>query len=120
MLKIYHNTRCSKSRSACELLSEHHQKFETVEYLKTPPSAQELDHLLKLLGMEPHEIVRKGEDAFKELKLDKNPPKTRKAWIDILAKNPILIERPIVTDGKKAVIGRPPERVLELISGKSK
>lgn len=111
----YHNQRCSKSRSTLSLLEEAGVEVQVINYLETPPSSTELDHLLKLLGKEPQEIVRTGEDRYEELGLKKNPPKTRKAWLDLLVKNPILIERPIVTDGKRAVLGRPPENVQVFI-----
>lgn len=114
-LKIYHNNKCSKSRSAHELLIQSGKPLEVVEYLTTPPTAAELEEILKLLGLPPEKIVRTGEARFQELGLDKSPPTSRDAWIQVLVANPILIERPIVTNGTCAVIGRPPERVLELI-----
>ena len=114
MLKIYHNTRCSKSREACSILSEKGIKSEIIEYLKTPPSQKEIKELLKMLGMKAEEIVRKGEPLFKEKFAAKKL--TEEQWIKILSENPILIERPIIVKGDKAIIGRPPEKVLELIS----
>ncbi len=112
-ITVYHNTRCSKSREACSILQEENIPFETIEYLKTPPTEKEIISLLKMLGMKAEEIVRKGEPLYKEKFAGKKL--TEAQWIKTLAKNPILIERPIVVKGNKAVIGRPPEKVLELL-----
>ena len=116
-ITIYYNPDCSKCRGSLGLIEQSESQFKVVEYLKTPPTEQELDGLLHQLDMEPAQIVRKGEDRYEELKLDQNPPATRQAWIRILCENPILIERPIVTDGTRAVLGRPPENVLKLMKG---
>lgn len=113
MFKIYHNSRCSKSREACSILNEKGVKFETIEYLKTPPTQKEIKELLKMLGMKAQDIVRKGEPLFKEKFANKKLSEGE--WIKVLAENPILIERPIIVKGDKAVIGRPPEKVLDLI-----
>ena len=113
MLKIYHNTRCSKSRDVCSILEKKKVKTEIVEYLKTPPTQKEIKELLKMLGMKASEIVRKGEPLYKEKFADKKL--TEAQWVKVLSENPILIERPIIVKGNKAIIGRPPERVLELI-----
>jgi arsenate reductase len=112
-VKVYHNARCSKSRQACSILSEKGIRSEIIEYLKTPPSQKEIKDLLKMLGMNAEELVRKGESLFKEKFAGKHLTETQ--WIKILSENPILMERPIIVNGKSAVIGRPPERVLELI-----
>lgn len=112
-IKIYHNTRCSKSRCALELLEKKKINPEIVEYLKTPLTEKEIRELLKLLGLKAIDIVRKGEELYKEKYKDKKMSEAD--WIKILAKNPVLIERPIVVKGNKAVIGRPPELVLELL-----
>ncbi|KAA3604696.1 MAG: arsenate reductase (glutaredoxin) [Calditrichaeota bacterium] len=113
-IKIYHNNRCSKSRNTLAILEEKNANFEIVNYLETPPSETELDSILQKLGKEPQEIVRKGEQIYKDLNL-KNVSLSRKEWIKTLVENPKLIERPIVVTGEKAVLGRPPENVLELI-----
>lgn len=113
MIKIYHNNRCSKSREACSILTEQGLAFETIEYLKTPPTNKDIEALLKMLGLKAEEIVRKGEPLYKEKFAGKKLTETQ--WIKALAENPILIERPIVVKGNKAVIGRPPEKVLELL-----
>ena len=111
---IYHNPRCSKSRETLKLIEQHGLKPKVVEYLKTPPSAAELKSILKMLGLKPRDMVRKGEPLYAELGL-----KDRKlddyALIALLVANPILIERPIVVAGGKAAIGRPPEKVLEIL-----
>lgn len=110
---IYHNARCSKSRSACEIVAGRGIEAQIVDYLKTPPSKEELRALLQKLGMKPAELVRRGEDAFKENYAGKTLDDEQ--WLDALVAHPILIERPIVVAGDRAVIGRPPEKVLELL-----
>ncbi|MFO1519090.1 MAG: arsenate reductase (glutaredoxin) [bacterium] len=113
-LRIYHNPRCSKSRQALDLLNEKGLNPEVIEYLKAPPSAQELDALLKALKAEPRQIVRDKEGIYRELGLAEKAL-TREEWIEVLVKHPILIERPIVVCGKKAVVARPPEKALEIL-----
>lgn len=113
MIKIYHNVRCSKSREACSILADKGIKAEVVEYLKTPPTQKEIKELLGLLKLKAEDIVRKGEELYKTKY--KGKTFTEVQWIKILAENPVLIERPIIVNGKKAVIGRPPEKVLEII-----
>lgn len=110
---IYHNARCSKSRSACEIVAGRGIEAQIVDYLKTPPSKEELRALLQKLGMKPAELVRRGEDAFKENYAGKTLDDEQ--WLDALVAHPILIERPIIVAGDRAVIGRPPEKVLELL-----
>lgn len=116
MIKVYHNTRCSKSREACSILLDENVKFEIIEYLKTPPSEKEIKDLLRMLGLKAEAIVRKGEPLFKENFEGKKL--TEAQWIEVLADNPILIERPIIVKGNKAVIGRSPEKVLDLLKSK--
>lgn len=111
---IYHNPRCSKSRATLQLLRDNDVEPEVIEYLKTPPTAAELDKILKRLKLEPRDLMRKGEAAYAENNLA-NPSLTRDQLIAAMVANPILIERPIVVAGAKAVIGRPPENVLDLI-----
>lgn len=113
-VRIYHNPRCSKSREALQLLQDQGVAPETVEYLKTPPSAAELTELLALLALEPRDLMRRKEPEYKELGLD-HPALTRAQLIAALAAHPKLIERPIVVKDGRAVIGRPPERALELL-----
>lgn len=113
MLKIYHNNRCSKSRDACSLLEKEGLEAEVIEYLKTPPTQKEIKDLLKKLGIKAEDLVRKGEPLYKEK--FKNKKLTETQWIKVLSENPILIERPIIVNGNKAVIARPPEKMLELL-----
>jgi arsenate reductase len=114
-LTIWHNQRCSKSRSARDILEEAGIEFEERKYLEAPPTAQELDQVLTALGKEPWDIARMGEDVAKELRL-KDEPHDRNRWIELMVANPILIERPIIiaSDGR-AVVGRPPEAVKQLL-----
>ncbi len=115
-IRLYHNPRCSKSREALALLRERGVQPQVVEYLKQPLSAAQIERLLLQLGLEPRALMRRGEAVYKELNLD-DPALSRKALIDAMAQQPILIERPIAVRGERAVIGRPPERVLDLLDG---
>jgi arsenate reductase len=112
-MKIYHNPRCSKSRETLKLIQESGQEAEIVEYLKDIPGEDEIKQLLSLLGMEAEDLVRKGEADYKTLWKGKSLSEAEK--IQLLATHPKLIERPIVVQGNKAIIGRPPERVKELL-----
>ncbi len=111
--KIYHNPRCSKSRATLALLEENGIKPEVIEYLKQPPSAAELKAILSSLRMKPEQLVRRGEDVFKTTYAGKTL--TEAQWIKALIEHPVLIERPIVVKGNRAVLGRPPENVLQLL-----
>jgi arsenate reductase (glutaredoxin) len=114
-LTIWHNQRCSKSRSAHDILTEAGVTFEERRYLEAPPTAEELDAVLTALGKEPWEIARMGEQVAKDLQL-KDEPHDRARWIELMVANPILIERPIVvTADGRAALGRPPEAVRELL-----
>ena len=110
---IYHNARCSKSRSACEIVAGRGIEARIVEYLKTPPSRDELRTVLQKLGMKASELVRRGEEEYKQHYAGRTL--TEDEWLDALIEHPILIERPIVVRGDRAVVGRPPEKVLELL-----
>ncbi len=114
MTKIYHNPRCTKSRAALELLESRGLEFEVVKYLDEPPSEKELRQIVKMLGIKPRELVRRGESLFKELGLSEKEL-TDKEWISVLAENPKLIERPIVVHNGKAAIGRPTENVEAIL-----
>ncbi len=96
------------------LLQEKKADIEIVAYLKTPPTVEELDVVLNKLGKEPTEIIRSKESLFKELGLKLDDDRSREEWLAILHENPKLIERPIVIAEDKAVLGRPPEQVLDL------
>ena len=111
---IYHNPRCSKSRQTLSLLEENGIDPEIVLYLEHPPSAAKLRELIKMLGISPRDLLRKGEDEFKAMNLGDKDLSDR-AIIEAMVKAPKLIERPIVVKGKKAVLGRPPENVLSLV-----
>ena len=113
---IFHNTRCSKSRETLELLKENNCRVEIRDYLNIPPTKKELKEILKLLKCKPIDIVRQTESLF--IETYKGKKITDAQWIRILSENPILIERPIVINGKKAIIGRPPFLVLNLIKKK--
>ena len=112
---IYHNPRCSKSREALDRLRKAGVEPKIVEYLKYPISPTDLNRLLKQMKMSPEQLVRKSEERYVDLELATSPPKTRSGWVKLLADNPVLIERPIVTDGKRTFLGRPPENVEKLL-----
>jgi arsenate reductase len=111
---MYHNPRCSKSRAALELLQQRGVEPEIVEYLKTPPDPAALAALLRQLGIGPRDLLRKGEAEYRELNLS-DPALSDAELIAAMVKHPQLIERPIVVAGGQARIGRPPERVLEIL-----
>ncbi|NVJ61356.1 MAG: arsenate reductase (glutaredoxin) [Gammaproteobacteria bacterium] len=111
---IYHNPRCSKSRQTLELLQSKGIEPKVVEYLKTPPSANALKNIIKLLGVSPRDIMRKKEAEYKEAGLD-NESLTKDQQIKLMIENPKVIERPIVFSKSKAAVGRPPENILEII-----
>ncbi len=112
--RIYHNPRCSKSRQTLQLLGEKGIEPEVVEYLKTPPSAEELREILRLLGIGPRQLMRSGEAEYKEAGLD-DPGLSDAQLIAAMVAHPRLIERPVVIRDGKAVIGRPPENVLDIL-----
>jgi len=113
MIKIYHYQQCSKSCAALDFLQKNAQEMQVQEYLHDTPSKAELKEILAMLGMKPLELIRKNESLFRErfqhLQL------TDDEWIEVMVNNPVLIERPIVIKDGKAVIGRPLEKVVELL-----
>jgi arsenate reductase (glutaredoxin) len=113
-ITIYHNPRCSKSRQTLELIRASGAEPTVVEYLKTPPSNSELDGILKKLNLEPLDLMRSQEAIFRELDLS-SKDLSRDDAMAVMIENPVLIERPIVVKGSKAVIGRPPGNVQELL-----
>ena len=113
-VRIYHNSRCSKSRGTLELLQARGIEPEVVNYLDTPPSAEELKTLLRLLGMTPRQLLRTGEAAYDELGLA-DPAVGDEAIVQAMVAHPKLIERPIVVVDGKAALGRPPEAVLAIL-----
>ncbi|MFC5569407.1 arsenate reductase (glutaredoxin) [Lysobacter yangpyeongensis] len=112
--RLYHNPRCSKSRGALELLHERGIEPHVVAYLDTPPTADELRALLRLLGIPARSLLRTGEDEYAALGLA-DPSLSEDALIAAMASHPRLIERPIFVHNGRAVIGRPPEQVLALL-----
>ncbi len=112
-VSVFFNPKCSKCRTARGLLEERGIEAELVEYLHDPPTRTELERILRLLGTDdPRAITRTGEDRYRELGLD---GADREKLLDALVANPVLIERPIVVVGDRAVVARPPERLLELL-----
>jgi arsenate reductase (glutaredoxin) len=114
---IYHNPRCTKSRATLALLEQRGITPTVVEYLKTPPGADELASIIGKLGIEPEQLVRKGEDVYRTRYAGKKL--TGAQWIAAMVRDPVLIERPIVVSGARAVIGRPPENVEKLLRAKA-
>lgn len=112
---IYHNPRCSKSRSTLALLEERGLEVEVVKYLEHPPSAAELASLCHALGLRPLELIRTKEAAFRALGLSAGDERPDREWLRLMSENPVLIERPIVVYRGRAAIGRPPENVLSLL-----
>lgn len=111
-MKIYHNPRCSKSRETLALIQEEGAEVEIVEYLKEVPTTAELKDILIKLNLSAEDILRKGEQIYKDK--FKGMSFSEEEWIQIMTEYPKLIERPIVVRNNKAIIGRPPERVKEL------
>jgi arsenate reductase len=118
-LVFYHNPRCSKSRQALALLEARGLEPKIVRYLETPPDAAMLERILKALGLEPRQLMRRQEAPYAAHGLD-DPKLGRKALIEAMVEHPILIERPILVKGDlakggRAALGRPPEQVLEIL-----
>ena len=111
---IYHNPRCSKSRQTLQLLEEKGVDPDVILYLETPPDKSTLAGLIDQLGISARELIRTGEDEYKAMKLS-DKSLADEALIDAMVTAPKLIQRPIVVSGGKAVLGRPPENVLEII-----
>ncbi len=112
-MKIYHNPRCSKSRETLQLIKDAGAEVEIVEYLKDIPTTDVLKDLLMKLNLKPTDILRKGEAVYKEK--FKNSNFNDDEWIKVMIEYPKLIERPIVVKENKAILGRPPQNVLDLI-----
>lgn len=113
MIRILHNPRCMKSREGLELVRKSRQDFTVVPYLEEPPTPERLRKIISYLGIRPIELVRTNEKVWKENYKGKNL--TDEAIINAMSDNPKLIERPIVIKGKRAVIGRPPEKISEFL-----
>jgi arsenate reductase len=116
-MELWHNPRCSKSRAAKAILDERGVTYAVRRYVDDPPTVAELDEVCTALGRQPWEIARTGEAVAGEVGLA-TLPLDRQAWLEVLAANPVLIERPILVTGDgRAVLGRPPEAVEALLSG---
>lgn len=113
-VEIYHNPRCSKSRQTLELIENQGIEPKITRYLDTPPDEATLEGILEMLNLEPRDLMRKKEKEYKEQGLD-DPGLSRKQLIAAMVKFPKLIERPIVIKDGKAALGRPPEKVLEIL-----
>ena len=113
MIKIYHNPRCRKSREGLQLLKESKQEFKIIEYLKEAPSFDELKSIIHLLGIPPLELIRKNESIWK--KNYKGKELTNDEVIRAMTEHPKLIERPIVINKERAIIGRPPENIKQVL-----
>ncbi|QXP74084.1 arsenate reductase (glutaredoxin) [Tenacibaculum sp. AHE15PA] len=113
MIKIFHNNRCSKSRCGLEILENSGKEFEVIKYLENIPTETELKTIINLLNITPIQLVRKNEKVWKEE--FKGKELSDAEIIQAMIANPKLIERPIVINGDKAVIGRPPESILDII-----
>ncbi len=111
---MYHNPRCTKSRQTLQLLRDRGIEPRIIEYLKEPPSPEALAEILGMLGMEPRELMRRKESVYKEKQLD-DPGLSHEDLLAAMVDNPILIERPIVINGQRAAVGRPPENILEIL-----
>jgi arsenate reductase len=112
---IYHNPNCSKSRDTLRLLLDHDVQVEVIDYQADPPSVQTLRELTAKLGQPARSLVRFQDDRAAELQLSPDDDRSEQQWLEILSRNPRLIERPIVVVGERAVLGRPPENVLALL-----
>ena len=112
---IYHNPRCSKSRQSLQLLIDNGITPKVIEYLKQPPTHQQLDSILRGLNMEPRDLIRHGETEYNDLNLD-DESMSRNQLIEHMIQYPQLIERPIIIAGDQIIIGRPPEAILEILN----
>ncbi len=112
---MYHNPRCSKSRETLQILNDHEIEPEIVDYLDEPPSAEELKRIIGLLGVSARDLLRTTEQVYKDADLDDDSLSDDEI-IDAICEYPALLQRPIVICGDRAVIGRPPSRVLEIIA----
>ncbi len=114
-VSMYHNPLCSKCRTTLTLLQEKGIEPELILYLETAPSVAALEEVLKKLDKSPKDIIRFNEEVAKELGISPADERPESEWLKIISGNPKLLERPIVINGDRAAIGRPPERVLEIL-----
>ena len=113
-MKIYHNSRCSKSRQTLELIRKAGVEPIVIDYLSTPPTQSELSEICGMLGIDPQDLIRRGESIYQELDLANRELSAEEA-LKVMIENPKLIERPIVVKNQKAVLGRPPDNVNSLL-----
>lgn len=113
-IAIYHNPHCSKSREALRLLYESGKALHIIEYLKTPPTIKELTIICKKLALNPWDIVRRKEALFEQLQFSLEGA-SKAQWLTMLVDNPSLIERPIVINGNKGIVARPPDKIWEIL-----
>ncbi|MFA9421213.1 MAG: arsenate reductase (glutaredoxin) [Gammaproteobacteria bacterium] len=113
-LIIYHNPRCSKSRETLQILRDNNRQPEIIEYLHQPPNKQELTKIIKMLGISPRQLLRATEPEYEAAGLDDESISDEQI-IEAICKNPPLLQRPIVVHGNKAIIGRPPTKVLDIV-----
>lgn len=114
-LVIYHNSRCSKSRETLQILEDHQISLEIIDYLEDPPSPEELQRIIVMLGVTARDLLRTTEPVYKDAELDDDSLSDDEI-IEAICEYPALLQRPIVVAGDRAVIGRPPSRVLEIIA----
>ncbi|MFH2134691.1 MAG: arsenate reductase (glutaredoxin) [Pseudomonadota bacterium] len=114
-VSMYHNPKCSKCRATLALLQEKGIEPELIQYLETAPSVPELAEVLRKLGKGPKDIIRFNEEVATELGISPADERPDAEWLQIISENPKLLERPIVINGDKAAIGRPPEQVLAIL-----
>lgn len=113
---VYHNPRCSKSREVLSILDQENIEYNVINYIQNPINEKELEKVLKYLGIPASELVRTNDTLFKKLFKDKRDNLTEKDYLTIMIEHPTLMQRPIVVINKNAIIGRPPELVLEAVS----
>lgn len=109
MIRIYHNPRCRKSREVLEILKRRKEDIEIIEYMKNPPTINDLKWLVSKLKIRPEELIRKNEETYKKKFRDK--VLTDDEWIRVISENPVLMERPVVVKGSHVVLARPPEKI---------
>ena len=112
-MEIFHNPRCSKSRQTLQLIEDAGQEVQIIEYLRNPPTADQLRKVVAMMGVTARDLVREGETVFRELDVDLSTLRDDEV-IELIVANPILLQRPIVVGNGIAIIGRPPESVLQL------
>ncbi len=111
---IYHNPSCSKSRETLRILQDNNRQPKIIEYLHEPPNKQELTNIIEMLGVSPRQLLRTAEPEYKDAGLD-DESMSDEQIIEAICSNPPLLQRPIVVQGNKAIIGRPPSKVLEIV-----